>query len=233
VTATKTGVCAKPVENSIGQAAFRSDRRRQNGGKAIGVSEMCVEGTTQLRRLMARLKAGDAGALEILLGEYRQRFVRMSRRMLGDYPFVRNAVETDDVVQGASLRLVRALKDSQVQDKILREGHVQDFLRLAAEMMRRELVDLARYYRKRRPLPLPEDMAARKSWSLDDEERFHEAVAELPKDIRAVFDLRYYNGLSTEETAEQLGVSQRGVQLKFAEARVRIVNACLAQSAGN
>jgi RNA polymerase sigma factor (sigma-70 family) len=212
-----------PVAN--GEATDREER--------IGAVDVSTGGTTQFRALIARLKNGDGTALDVLLSQFRQRFVLIARRMLRNFPRVRNAVETDDIVQGASLRLIRALMDSRVQESLLQDGSVRGFLALAAKQMQRELVDLARYYRKRAPHALPDSdpPVPESSVSLDDAECFHDAVDKLREDLKAVFTLRYYNGLSTEETAEELDLSTRSVQLKFAEAKVCITNACRPQFA--
>src|SRR5262245_60781966 len=43
---------------------------------------------------------------------------------------------------------------------------------------------------------------------------FHEAVARLPDDLRAVLDLLWYQGMSQAEAAELLGVAVRTVKLR-------------------
>jgi len=67
--------------------------------------------------------------------------------MLGRFPTVRGWADTGDVLQSAVMRLLRALKE-------VRPGSVRDFFGLAAEQMRRELLDLARHHQTRQMLGL-------------------------------------------------------------------------------
>src|SRR5262249_14088225 len=94
------------------------------------------------------------------------------------------------------------------------------FYGLAAEQMRRTLIDLARHYQGPHghdahhatpqagvagPLPVAADTPAELSrWSA-----FHEAAAELPAEEREVFGLRFYPGLSAAWAA---GVRQAGAR---------------------
>ena len=190
---------------------------------------MDENGTTRLLRLVALVQDGDQGAINDLLMEYRDRFVFIAHRMLGSYPDLVNRVQTDDVVQNASIRLARALKDSVVQDKLLTRGHTKDLIRLAAEMIRRELLDLAKYYRVRRETPLSSDPPAGSSWEpghLGDWETFQEVVASLPEELREVFDLRYYNDFPTAVAARRLDISVRTVQLRWMKALQWIADEC-------
>jgi len=54
---------------------------------------------------------------------------------------------------------------------------------------------------------------------------FHEAVARLPDDLRAVFDLLWYQGLSQAEAAELLGVAVPTVKLRWMKARLQVQQA--------
>src|SRR5262245_56452075 len=51
---------------------------------------------------------------------------------------------------------------------------------------------------------------------------FHEAVARLPDELRAVFDLLWYQGLRQAETAELLRVSVPTVKLRWMKARLQV-----------
>ena len=56
-----------------------------------------------------------------------------------DFPRLKNWEETDDVLQNAALRLDRALG-------VVPVASAAEFFRLAATVIRRELLDLARHY---------------------------------------------------------------------------------------
>src|SRR5262245_58654042 len=65
--------------------------------------------------------------------------LRLTRQMLNRHPAIRRWTESNDVFQGAVVRLVRALKD-------VRPESMRSFFALATQQIRRELIDLARHY---------------------------------------------------------------------------------------
>src|SRR5688572_3766997 len=95
--------------------------------------------SVQLQSWLDRLAHGDLGARDEMLRHFCARLERLARKMLYCYPAVRRWVETDDVLQNALMRLFRALQE-------VRPETVRDFFGLAAEQMRRELIDLARHF---------------------------------------------------------------------------------------
>src|SRR5437763_11106175 len=95
--------------------------------------------TTELRDLLGRVAAHDSTARDELLRRTAGNLERLTRKMLGAYPSVRRWEETGDVVQNATLRLLRALE-------AVRPENPRQFFGLAAEQIRRELIDLARHY---------------------------------------------------------------------------------------
>src|SRR5436305_179091 len=101
--------------------------------------DACALDTAFLTKQLDRSRTGDHAALNELLGAYWGRLERLARKMLGRFPNVRNVAETGDVLQGAMVRLVRALERVQV-------ASTRDFFGLAAEQMRRELLDLGRHH---------------------------------------------------------------------------------------
>src|SRR5262245_41618575 len=54
---------------------------------------------------------------------------------------------------------------------------------------------------------------------------FHEAAARLPDDLRAVFDLLWYQELSQAEAAELLGIAVPTVKLRWMKARLQVQQA--------
>ena len=93
--------------------------------------------TTQLRELIDRLQRGDAAALDELLRRASARLERLARSMLRRFPNVRRQEQTADVVQEASMSLAGALRQ-------LSFSSTREFYGLAAEHIRRRLLDLAR-----------------------------------------------------------------------------------------
>jgi RNA polymerase sigma-70 factor (ECF subfamily) len=180
-------------------------------------------GTTQLRGWLERLKEGDQAAREALLRAFGVQLESLARKMLRRFPSVARWEQTGDVLQNALVRLMRALPE-------VMPGSVAGFVGLAAQQMRRELLDLARHYRG----PLGHG-ANHASWPSgpepaggDDQEdlerwaAFHEGVASLPEDQRQAVDLLFYHGLEQAEAAELLGVSVRTLQRRWQGALVTL-----------
>lgn len=192
--------------------------------------------TASLEQMIAALSSGDDGAASRARGELAglaiDRMRVIAHRMLGGAGRVHRWEETDDVVQGALLRLHRALGAVVLKD-------VQHFLRLAALQVRRELIDLARRHSN------PESFAARHetnsfpdvsdSQKVDqapdhiadtadnvaDWSRFHAIAAALPGELRQMFDMVWYLGLSQEEIAQLLNCSTRTVRRRWEEGKQR------------
>ena len=187
--------------------------------------------TTQLRRWVERIRAGDVSAREEMLHAVYARLERLARKMLRRYPAVGRWEQTGDLLHNAVPRLLRALGEVEPIS-------VRDFFGLAAEQMRRELLDLARRYRTRRvcgpshaagpdgsaagvsvpepPAPAedPEDLV---KWCA-----FHEAVERLPAEQREVVGLIYYHGWTQAEVAEHLVLSKRTVQRHWSAAMLKL-----------
>jgi RNA polymerase sigma-70 factor (ECF subfamily) len=191
---------------------------------------MSAGDSTQIQDLINRLRTDEAARVE-LLNHAAQRLVRLTRKMLRDYPGVHRWEQTDDVLQNATLRLYRALNE-------VSPPTVRDFFRLAAAMIRRELIDLAR--RHSGPMGLGANHASlaggdetgggfspASESSLDPSRvsewtDFHQQVELLPDEERAVVDLLFYQGLSQGEAASVLGVSDRTVKRRWQSARLTL-----------
>jgi RNA polymerase sigma-70 factor (ECF subfamily) len=184
-----------------------------------------------------RLRAGDETARAELLRCSCDRLVALTRRMLRRYPRIRRWEQTDDVVQNVSLRLYRTLE--QVTPESTR-----DFLRLASLNIRRELLDLAKHYYGphglgRHHASHPDDSSrgdrppaegdpsdeTHDPSRLDAWAEFHRQVSALPDELREVFDLIWYQGLSRAEAAELIGISERTLMRRWQEARLAIFDA--------
>src|SRR5262249_39215742 len=66
--------------------------------------------TTELRDLLGRVAARDQAARNELVRRTSANLERLTHKLLAGYPTVRRWEQTDDVVQNASLRLMRALE---------------------------------------------------------------------------------------------------------------------------
>jgi RNA polymerase sigma-70 factor (ECF subfamily) len=178
------------------------------------------------------MRAGDRAAREEMLRAVHDRLERLARKMLKRSPAVGRWEESSDLLQNAVLRLLRALQEVEPTS-------VRDFFGLAAEQMRRELIDLARRYHARRasgpshpgspegsdsgssspadPPAAEEDPAELDRWCA-----FHEAVSRLPTLQREVVGLVYYHGWTQAAVAEHLGISKRTVQRHWTAALLQL-----------
>jgi RNA polymerase sigma factor (sigma-70 family) len=190
--------------------------------------------TTQLHAWLDRMRAGDLAARDELLRAVCGRLERLAHKMLHRFPKVRRWAETDDVLQNALLRLLRALK-------AVRPASTREFFGLAAEQLRRELLALARHFQGPHGLganhasrdPAEDSQAtplqaADPADDPDELERwraFHDGVATLPAEEREVVDLVFYHGWTQAEVAKLFGVTVRTVQRRWQSAVLKLRHA--------
>ena len=187
-----------------------------------------IEDDLQSQRLnswLERLAAGDEAALDELIRHVSDRLRRLTRQLLSGHPAVKRWVDTDDVLQGALVRLVRAVRS-------VRPTSLRAFFGLATQQIRWELLDLARHlygpegegaHHASDSGNVPEaadpshDGAALAEWS-----ELHRHIGELPEEQREVVGLLFYQGLSQPEAATLLGVTVRTVQRRWHAALVAL-----------
>jgi RNA polymerase sigma-70 factor (ECF subfamily) len=190
-----------------------------------------VVNTVQLNAWVDRMRAGDRAASDELLRTVCGRLERLARKMLQRYPSVQRWADTDDVLQNSLLRLLRALQE-------VRPGSVREFFGLAAEQMRRELLDLARRYNGPHgigahhasavhdadgsaPALDPPDPSA----NTEDLERwavFHQGVEGLPAEEREVVGLIFYHGWTQVAVAGLLQLAERTVRRRWESALLKL-----------
>ena len=169
-------------------------------------------------RLLARWKDGDEAALQQLVPIVHEELRRLARRqMAGERPG--HTLQPTALVNEAYLRLVN-LKQMQWQDR----AH---FFAMGARLMRRILVDFARSrgYQKRggggKQVSLAQafEVAAGQPTDVVALNDALEALADVDERQSRVVELRFFGGLSVEETAEVLNVSRETVKRdwKFAK----------------
>jgi RNA polymerase sigma-70 factor (ECF subfamily) len=162
--------------------------------------------------VVARVLAGDTSLFEILMRRYNQRLFRVARGILAD------DAEAEDVMQEAYLRAFRELASFRG------EALFSTWLtRIACHEA------LARAQKRRRLVPIqggesPEPAVESPGPERDLENRelqalLREAVEVLPDPLRAVFCLREIENLSTEQTAELLGLTVENVRVRLHRAK--------------
>src|SRR5262245_17038794 len=178
-----------------------------------------------------------------------------ARRLLhGRYARLEPFAQTDDVVQQLYLKILRNQDRFWVNAHGEPVRSLAEFFGHASAWMRDVLCDLLRQACGRddnRPRAVPLDggpsdtgplhalyggpsdtgpLHELSSSTLDGEKlrrwtEFHEAVARLPGDLRAVFDLLWYQGMSQAEAAALLGIAVRTVKLRWMKARLQVQEA--------
>jgi RNA polymerase sigma factor (sigma-70 family) len=177
--------------------------------------------TTVLVQLLERMQGGDRAARDELVRAFQTRLQHLAQKMLARYPSVGRWVEFEDILQASLLRLLRALES-------VRPDSTRAFFGLAAEQMRRELLDLGRrFYGPQgiganhasvgdepgaiRPTFDPPDPGY-DNGDLDKWCQFHAEVAKLPTQEREVVGLIYYHGWTQAEVADMFQVNVRTVR---------------------
>ena len=170
-------------------------------------------------RLLARWKDGDEDALQQLVPIVHEELRRLARRqMAGERPG--HTLQPTALVNEAYLRLVN-LKQMQWQDR----AH---FFAMGARLMRRILVDFARSrgYQKRgagaQQVSFTEalDVAGGQPTDVVALNDALEALADVDERKSRVVELRFFGGLSVEETAEVLNVSRETVKRDWTFAKM-------------
>ena len=157
-------------------------------------------------RLLLRWRDGDDGAFEELVPVVNDHLRRLARRqMAGERPD--HILQPTALVNEAYLRLVDT-RHVRWQDR----AH---FFAMASRVMRRVLVDVARAQKNQkrgggfRRIPLDPTLPACRD-APEDLIAIDEALQALAKSYERksqVVELRFFGGLSVEETAEVLNVS--------------------------
>lgn len=184
---------------------------------------------TPFQAYLARRQAGDPAACNELLRLTRDRLQAMTRKMMVRFARLRRWVESDDIVQKVTESLSRCLAQKSIPSST-------DYLRLAAEHIRRELIDQARHYfgpqgsAKRLATPnrlldgdpLNEVPAADQDDTalLDQVAELHEQVENLSPKLRDIVHFHYYLGMTQPEVAEVLAVSLKTVRRRLTEAKL-------------
>jgi RNA polymerase sigma factor (sigma-70 family) len=185
--------------------------------------------TTVLVQLLERMKRGEPEARDELVRAFQARLELLGQKMLRKYPGVGRWVEAGDVLQDSLVRLLRALESVQPES-------TRAFFGLAAEQIRRELLDLARHFYGPQGLganyaSVGADAEASRPGiepaapGDDDLERwcrFHEEVTRLPAQEREVVGLIYYHGWTQAQVAELFQVDVRTVRRWWESALVKL-----------
>jgi RNA polymerase sigma-70 factor, ECF subfamily len=173
--------------------------------------------------LVAAAQRGDISAFETLVGRYERKILRLTQNI------TQNREDAEDAMQEAFLKAYEHLGDF--------EGNSRFYTWLVRIAVNQALMKL----RKRRPnvvsldeeLDTGEDMLPREveDWGPSPEQRYQQTelsgilnkvIGQLDPSFRIVFQLRDIEELSTEETAQALGLSVPAVKSRLLRARLKL-----------
>ena len=173
--------------------------------------------------LVAAAKAGDISAFNTLVNRYERKIFRLTQNI------TLNREDAEDAMQEAFLKAFEHLGDF--------EGNSRFYTWLVRIAVNQALMKL----RRRRPnvvsldeeIDTGEDMMPREieDWGPSPAERYEQTemgeilskvIGDLDPSFRIVFQLRDIEQLSTEETAEALGLSVPAVKSRLLRARLKL-----------
>ena len=172
----------------------------------------------EVTRLLIDWGGGDQAAFDRLVPLVYEELHRLARRHMGR-EHVGHTLQTTALVNEAYLRLV--------DQKRMRWQNRAHFFAIAAQMMRRILVDYARKrrYAKRGgellrvSLAEAEGLSEERAADVAALDEALESLAEIDPQQGRVVELRFFGGLTIEETAEVLGLSHDMVKREWATAK--------------
>jgi RNA polymerase sigma-70 factor (ECF subfamily) len=191
----------------------------------MGTIQTNVTGdTSEELALVQAAKGGDISAFEQLIKKYDRNVFRIAQHI------TQNREDAEDVVQDAFLKAYQNLKQFQ--------GNSKFYTWLVRIAVNEALMKL-RKRKTSKTVSMDEDVETEDGsvprevadWSPNPEQLFRQAelsdilaktIQGLPTGFRTVFVLRDVEGLSTEETAETLGLSVPAVKSRLLRARLQL-----------
>jgi len=173
--------------------------------------------------LVAAAKGGDAGAFEELVNRYERKIFRLTMNI------TRNREDAEDAMQDAFMKafshLDRFHEESRFYTWLVRIAANEALMRLRKRRPNQFSLD--------EPIESEDDFVPQQieDWGPSPEQRFAQTemrdilrgvIEELPHDFRIVFLLRDVEGLSTEETAGAVGISEAAVKSRLLRARLKL-----------
>jgi RNA polymerase sigma-70 factor (ECF subfamily) len=174
--------------------------------------------------LVARAQAGDQTAFTTLVDHYQRKIYRIGKNI------TQNNEDAEDVLQETFLKAYEHLAGFQGNSKFY-TWIVRIAVNEALMKLRKRKGD--RFVSLDEPIETGEEEVKREIavWDDNPEQRYSreemqhildEAVDDLKADFRTVFVLRDIEELSTEETAEALGISVPAVKSRLLRARLAL-----------
>jgi RNA polymerase sigma-70 factor (ECF subfamily) len=174
--------------------------------------------------LVERVRGGDVSAYDTLVRKYERQLFRIAQHI------TQNREDAEDVMQDAFLKAYEKLEQFQGNSKfytwLVRIAVNESLMRLRKRRTGK-MVSIDEDIETEEG-SVPRDLA---DWAPDPEQNYNQAelaeilrktIQGLPQGFRIVFVLRDVEGLSTEETAETLGLSVPAVKSRLLRARLQL-----------
>ena len=173
--------------------------------------------------LVAAAKSGDTTAFEELVNRYERKIFRLTMNI------TRNREDAEDSMQDAFMKAYSHLEnfqeDSRFYTWLVRIAANEALMRLRKRRPNQFSLD--------EPIEGEDDFIPQQieDWGPSPEQRFAQSemrdilrkvIDDLQPDFRVVFVLRDVEGLSTEETAEAVGISVAAVKSRLLRARLKL-----------
>ena len=174
--------------------------------------------------LVERVRGGDVSAFDTLVRKYERQVFRIAQHI------TQNREDAEDVMQDAFLKAYEKLDQFQGNSKfytwLVRIAVNESLMRLRRRRTGK-MVSIDEDVETEQG-SVPRDLA---DWAPDPEQNYTQSelaeilrktIQGLPPGFRVVFALRDVEGLSTEETAETLGLSIPAVKSRLLRARLQL-----------
>ncbi len=169
-------------------------------------------------------KQGDVDAFEQLVKRYDRRLLRISQTV------THNREDSEDAVQEALLKAFQNLadfrEDSQFSTWLIRITVNQSLMKVRKQRTRKEvsLDEDSQVEGEMLPLDVPDRSPGPEQlcWASELRDILARAVEELRPILRVVFVLRDVEGLSIEQTAQVLNLSQEAVKARLWRVRLHL-----------
>jgi RNA polymerase sigma-70 factor, ECF subfamily len=225
----KWGVQADFAGQSKGDRRFRAIRQFPLYGTGPpGTMPRMSHPSEDDRELVSRARAGDFTAFEALVALYARRIYSLAMRIVGQRE------DAEEVVQQTFLSVIEHLaefrEESQFSTWLMRiaMNHALGLLRKRRRQRTMPLAEVESEENGYDSIPRPEFIA---QWRETPEQiasrhetqrLLQEALNELVEKYRVVFVLRDIQGLSTHDTARELGISEANVKVRLLRARLML-----------
>jgi len=176
------------------------------------------------RELLARIRAGEKAACEDCVRLHSPGVYRLALRLM------RDEAEAEDVMQETFLNAFKGIDQfdgrSGLRTWLYRIAYNAAMMRLRRP--KREFITVEAASEPEEGTPVPRELY---DWgSVPEQElekaelraEMEKAIEDLPEKLRVVFVMRELEELSTEDTAEALGVKQEVVKTRLHRARLRL-----------